>query len=331
MFPTAFGDDEDDAAAAAKAKGAPTYSFQRKWRRNLAYNTPRMAEWEAERVKARNIMEEYTWTVNGSIVREWETFITWDHRASDPEWSQSQALVLKNKLMEVLRTDVVKVSCWQNAVAVTMDLTSKGRVVDDVLHALGGADFVMAIGDDIADEDMFHTLNRLLSELKEAKEELDTESKGDVDGAKSSVAGGGEAAGSSSAAGATATSDAKTPSASTGAASSATASTTQTPTASTPSQPGGSHQQQPTMIADPNLPIETQSLLMTPPDGSPPYPVVAFTQNSSRGMVLLGTSPVQGPLPPPQVLPPLVSLPGAMSTSTHSSLPTVSDNTLVLV
>lgn len=143
---------------------------------------------------AREIMDKYTWRVNGATVRlqgEGRHSIVWDWRRADPEWGGAIAdvlcEVLEKRFSEVTGLDV-QVVRLSGQVLVQPRRLGKGHVVRRLLRSYAEDchecstvvspktklemqnqkgvndifsqkfDFVMVIGDDGADEEMYHSL-----------------------------------------------------------------------------------------------------------------------------------------------------------------------------
>jgi trehalose-phosphatase len=125
------------------------------------------SQWGAVRRVAVALMREYESRINGSVLREYGSFVAWDFRAVDAEWAGSQARFLAADLEAAIREggegferDValanVAITMRKTRVEVSLRYWNKGRLARDILaRAGGGVDFVLAIGDDATDEDCF--------------------------------------------------------------------------------------------------------------------------------------------------------------------------------
>ncbi|KAK9675663.1 hypothetical protein RND81_11G022100 [Saponaria officinalis] len=108
------------------------------------------------------IMRSYTEATDGSIIEAKECGIVWHHQDADPDFGSWQAMELVDHLESVLTNEPAVVSRGQDIVEVKPQGVSKGLVVEKVMSMLSNAgkqpDFLMCIGDDRSDEDMFETL-----------------------------------------------------------------------------------------------------------------------------------------------------------------------------
>lgn len=155
---------------------------------------PQLCESDWKRVKTciMNIMNEYMWRVNGSFVREYDSLIAWDFRLADREWAGEQAVFLTKDIQDVLTAGTsgpigiagvkscVTVALRKSRLEVALGALTKSSLVANILHHVAQqrqseivpvlstekvplpilpADFVLAVGDDTTDEEMFSTLN----------------------------------------------------------------------------------------------------------------------------------------------------------------------------
>jgi trehalose 6-phosphate synthase/phosphatase len=82
----------------------------------------------------------------------------WHYRDADPDFGAWQAKELLDHLESVLQSDPVEVSAGNGSVEIKPKGVHKGLVIDQLLQTTDSssvADFVLAIGDDRSDEDMF--------------------------------------------------------------------------------------------------------------------------------------------------------------------------------
>uniref|UniRef100_A0A7N0VG87 Trehalose 6-phosphate phosphatase n=1 Tax=Kalanchoe fedtschenkoi TaxID=63787 RepID=A0A7N0VG87_KALFE len=108
------------------------------------------------------VMRSYTEATDGSSIETKETAIVWHHQDADPDFGSCQALELLDHLENVLANEPAVVKRGQHIVEVKPQGVSKGLAAEKVLSKLissGEApDFVMCIGDDRSDEDMFESI-----------------------------------------------------------------------------------------------------------------------------------------------------------------------------
>ncbi|VAH88381.1 unnamed protein product [Triticum turgidum subsp. durum] len=108
---------------------------------------------------AKPVMELYTETTDGSIIEERDTVLVWNYEDADPDFGSCQAKELVDHLESVLTNEPVSVKSTVHSVEAKPQGVSKGLVARRMLAALQERgmcpDFVLCIGDDRSDEDMF--------------------------------------------------------------------------------------------------------------------------------------------------------------------------------
>ncbi|KAL4392373.1 hypothetical protein S245_010697 [Arachis hypogaea] len=111
---------------------------------------------------AEPVMKLYTETTDGSTIEDKETALVWCYEDADPDFGSCQAKELLDHLESVLANEPVTVKSGQNNVEVIPQGVSKGLVAKRLLsmmHEKGmSPDFVLCIGDDRSDEDMFEVI-----------------------------------------------------------------------------------------------------------------------------------------------------------------------------
>ncbi|CAK9137462.1 unnamed protein product [Ilex paraguariensis] len=115
---------------------------------------------------AEPVMKLYTETTDGSTIEDKETAMVWCYEDADPDFGSCQAKELLDHLESVLANEPVTVKSGQNIVEVKPQGVSKGLVAKrllSTLHERGiSAEFVLCIGDDRSDEDMFEVITSSL-------------------------------------------------------------------------------------------------------------------------------------------------------------------------
>ncbi|KAJ4974673.1 hypothetical protein NE237_007847 [Protea cynaroides] len=113
---------------------------------------------------AEPVMKLYTETTDGSTIEDKETGLVWCYEDADPDFGSCQAKELLDHLESVLANDPVSVKSGQNIVEVKPQGVSKGLVAERLLSTMEEKgmvpDFVLCIGDDRSDEDMFEVITR---------------------------------------------------------------------------------------------------------------------------------------------------------------------------
>ncbi|KAJ4960736.1 hypothetical protein NE237_020646 [Protea cynaroides] len=113
---------------------------------------------------AEPVMKLYTETTDGSTIEDKETGLVWCYEDADPDFGSCQAKELLDHLESVLANEPVFVKSGQNIVEVKPQGVSKGLVAERLLSTMQEKemvpDFVLCIGDDRSDEDMFEVITR---------------------------------------------------------------------------------------------------------------------------------------------------------------------------
>ncbi|XP_004309955.1 PREDICTED: probable alpha,alpha-trehalose-phosphate synthase [UDP-forming] 11 [Fragaria vesca subsp. vesca] len=108
------------------------------------------------------IMESYTEATDGSFIEQKDSALVWHHQDGDPHFGSSQAKELLDHLESVLVNEPVVVKRGQHIVEVKPLGVSKGKVVEELLSTMQNRvrspDFLLCIGDDRSDEDMFKSI-----------------------------------------------------------------------------------------------------------------------------------------------------------------------------
>ncbi|KAF5943933.1 hypothetical protein HYC85_018010 [Camellia sinensis] len=143
---------------------------------------------------AKPIMELYTEATDGSYIETKESALVWHHRDADPSFGSSQAKEMLDHLESVLANEPVTVKSGQFIVEVKPQINtkskvlnnrggriklkrcrgesdpqgvSKGLVAEKIFASMAKsgrqADFVLCIGDDRSDEDMFEIIGNAMN------------------------------------------------------------------------------------------------------------------------------------------------------------------------
>lgn len=122
------------------------------------------AEWEGGEGPApewkdaiRQVMQIYVDRTPGAFLEEKERALVWHYRAAEPLQGKRRARELRYALGHLMENAALSVTEGRKVIEVREIGTSKGEVVTGILSA-GNPDFVLAIGDDVTDEDMFAAL-----------------------------------------------------------------------------------------------------------------------------------------------------------------------------
>ncbi len=99
-------------------------------------------------------LELYADRTPGSFIEEKEYSLVWHYRKSDAEFASIRAIELKSNLMEMIANLNLGIMEGNKVLEVKNLESSKGKIAS-YLIAENNFDFIMAIGDDLTDEDMF--------------------------------------------------------------------------------------------------------------------------------------------------------------------------------
>ncbi|KAK8923733.1 Alpha,alpha-trehalose-phosphate synthase [UDP-forming] 6 [Platanthera zijinensis] len=128
------------------------------------------AEWEtcipaadcSWKMIAEPVMRLYSETTDGSTIEDKETSMVWCYEDADPDFGSCQAKELLDHLESVLANEPVSVKSGPNNVEIKPQGVSKGLVAERLLSGMRERgslpDFVLCIGDDRSDEDMFEVI-----------------------------------------------------------------------------------------------------------------------------------------------------------------------------
>lgn len=108
---------------------------------------------------AEPVMLLYTETTDGSTIEAKESALVWNYQHADPDFGSCQAKELLDHLESVLANEPVSVKSGQHIVEVKPQGVNKGLIAERLLLTMKQKsilpDFVLCIGDDRSDEDMF--------------------------------------------------------------------------------------------------------------------------------------------------------------------------------
>ncbi|KAL8532639.1 hypothetical protein ACS0TY_009012 [Phlomoides rotata] len=115
------------------------------------------------------IMKQYEEATDGSSMEIKDSALVWHHQDADPDFGSCQAKELISHLESVLANEPALVQRGQYIVEVKPHGVTKGSVVAKVVSMMVNEgtppDFVMCIGDDRSDEDMFEMVASVVSTL----------------------------------------------------------------------------------------------------------------------------------------------------------------------
>ncbi|WOK91430.1 putative alpha,alpha-trehalose-phosphate synthase [Canna indica] len=116
---------------------------------------------------AEPVMKLYAESTDGSYIEAKESALVWHHQDADPGFGSAQAKEMLDHLESVLSNEPVSVKSGQFIVEVKPQGVSKGLVAEKILSTMveegRQADFVLCIGDDRSDEDMFEGISGMVT------------------------------------------------------------------------------------------------------------------------------------------------------------------------
>ncbi|CAI5467532.1 unnamed protein product [Closterium sp. Yama58-4] len=147
---------------------AAEHGFFVSWSRSAPWQTTIAQQDATWKDAALPVLELYTESTDGSYIETKESALVWHHRDADPDFGSWQAKELLDHLESVLANEPVVVKGGHHIVEIKPQGVSKGLVVEQLLRASKGAgkaapDFVLCVGDDRSDEDMFERINAIMT------------------------------------------------------------------------------------------------------------------------------------------------------------------------
>ncbi|KAL2466665.1 hypothetical protein Adt_42516 [Abeliophyllum distichum] len=116
---------------------------------------------------AEPVMKSYTEATDGSEIERKESSLVWHYQDADPGFGFAQAKEILDHLESVLANEPVAVKSGQFIVEVKPQGVSKGIVAEKIFTSMAEKgkqpDFVLCIGDDRSDEDMFEIIGSAVS------------------------------------------------------------------------------------------------------------------------------------------------------------------------
>jgi trehalose 6-phosphate synthase/phosphatase len=109
-------------------------------------------DWKAT---IRPILEQVVTRTPGSSIEEKDYSLVWHYRLADPEFGLWQARELHSQLQSLLAGSSLRVQGGHKVVEIKWAEVHKGRAASQLLTDVAPVDFVLAIGDDQTDEDVF--------------------------------------------------------------------------------------------------------------------------------------------------------------------------------
>lgn len=115
-------------------------------------------EFKDSQLFVRSVLEKFTKNTPGSFIEEKAHSVAWHYRMSDPVHGERMANELRLHARETFAPLGLELLAGKKMVEVRHIGINKGTVIRRVLGGLSDATTVIAIGDDVTDEDMFHAV-----------------------------------------------------------------------------------------------------------------------------------------------------------------------------
>ncbi|XP_061365366.1 probable alpha,alpha-trehalose-phosphate synthase [UDP-forming] 9 isoform X2 [Gastrolobium bilobum] len=142
---------------------AAEHGYFKRWGKQSSWKTSHIGTDFAWKRIAEPVMRSYTEATDGSYIESKESALVWHYYDADPDFGSWQAMELLNHLENVLANEPVVVKKGQHIIEVKLQGITKGLVAQEVLSTLTRKgklpDFVLCIGDDKSDEDMFESIS----------------------------------------------------------------------------------------------------------------------------------------------------------------------------
>lgn len=140
------------------------HGFFTRWKKDSPWETSSIAMDFSWKEIVVPVMEHYTEATDGSFIEQKESAVVWHHQDADSHFGSCQAKELLDHLESVLANEPVVVKRGQHIVEVKPQGVSKGLVVKSLISTMQSSgkspDFVLCIGDDRSDEDMFEAISQ---------------------------------------------------------------------------------------------------------------------------------------------------------------------------
>lgn len=118
----------------------------------------------------KNMMQTYTERTTGSFMEESKVAsLTWHYGNTDPQFGAMQGKELLNQLEELSAREPVDIVMGKSFVRVRHKEITKGALIRHVVNHYnnrGGVDFILCLGDDKLEKDMFTTLDQYQREAQ---------------------------------------------------------------------------------------------------------------------------------------------------------------------
>lgn len=102
------------------------------------------------------ILEKYTALTPGALLEEKDTSLVWHYRKASPYYAQKNLVILRQVLKPILRSHGLKPYAGSKILEIKSAAVNKGIAIGNWLKK--STDFILVMGDDYTDEDMFRAV-----------------------------------------------------------------------------------------------------------------------------------------------------------------------------
>lgn len=110
------------------------------------------------------VLEKFAAETPGAFIEEKDSGLVWHYRNSPPYYAQKNIVIMKQVLKKMLRGTELKLFSGNKIMEIKSRYTNKGEAARKLLKK--DAEFVLAIGDDYTDEEMFSSLQSDATTIK---------------------------------------------------------------------------------------------------------------------------------------------------------------------
>ena len=115
----------------------------------------------------RPLFQSFSDRTPGTFIEEKQTSLVWHYRGSDPELAAHRVIELKTELRSLISQDLTLMD-MNKAIEVKSATFNKGIAVNEIIRQKN-YDFILCLGDDVTDEDMFINLPKSAFTIKVGK------------------------------------------------------------------------------------------------------------------------------------------------------------------
>lgn len=138
--------------------------FRRNGGKNWHKTTNSTTDWQKPVVA---LFEQYAEMTPGALVERKQWSIVWHYRAASAYYAQKHLVILRRLLVPIVKAHSLSIKEGNKVLEVHPSDISKGRVVQEWL--IHDHDFVLCLGDDVTDEEMFASLPHQAISIKVGK------------------------------------------------------------------------------------------------------------------------------------------------------------------